>query len=78
VDDELLAIDGIRVRADKLDERLEQYRPGDTLGVLVARRERLRTVTLVARQEPPRQWRLEIAPAPTTAQARQLEAWLRG
>jgi hypothetical protein len=35
-------------------------------------------VTLVARQEPPRQWRLEIAPAPTTAQARQLEAWLRG
>jgi hypothetical protein len=29
VDDEILAIDDYRVRADRLDNRLEQYRPGD-------------------------------------------------
>ena len=41
VDDEILAIDDVRVRADGLTARLEQYRPGDKVAVLVARRDRL-------------------------------------
>ena len=40
VDDEILAIDEVRVRADRLDERLEQYAPGDRVAMLVARRDR--------------------------------------
>ena len=41
VDDEILAIDDYRVRADRLDNRLEQYKPGDKVTLLVARREQL-------------------------------------
>lgn len=41
VDDEILAIDDVRVRNDGLVSRLEQYRPGDRISLLVARRDRL-------------------------------------
>ena len=41
VDDEILAIDDFRVRADGLDRRLEQYAPGRAVTLLVARRDEL-------------------------------------
>jgi predicted metalloprotease with PDZ domain len=41
VDDEILAFDDVRVRADGLNGRLEQYRPGQKVAVLMARRDRL-------------------------------------
>src|SRR5262249_19684397 len=34
VDDEILAIDGFRVRPDQLPQRLENYRPGDRISML--------------------------------------------
>jgi len=43
-DDEILAIDDVRVRADALVTRMDQYRVGDTVRVLVARRDRLVTL----------------------------------
>jgi predicted metalloprotease with PDZ domain len=62
-DDEIVAIDEVRVRSDRLDERLEQYSPGDRVSVLVARRDRLRSLDLVFGVEPLRTWRLEPRPA---------------
>jgi predicted metalloprotease with PDZ domain len=59
VDDEIVAIDEVRVRADRLDERLEQYAPGDRVAVLVARRDRLLSLDVTLGAEPPRTWRLE-------------------
>jgi predicted metalloprotease with PDZ domain len=59
VDDEIVAIDHIRVPSDRLDERLDQYAPGDRVSLLVARRDRLLTLDLVFGAEPPRTWRLE-------------------
>jgi predicted metalloprotease with PDZ domain len=59
VDDEILAIDEVRVRAERLDERLEQYSPGDRVSLLVARRDRLLTLDLTFGEEPARTWRLE-------------------
>src|SRR6185503_11524709 len=35
VDDEIIAIDDYRVRADRLDNRLDKYRPGDKVTLLV-------------------------------------------
>jgi predicted metalloprotease with PDZ domain len=61
VDDEIVAIDEVRVRADKLEERLEQYAPGDRIAILVARRDRLMTLTVTLAAEPPKSWRLEAA-----------------
>ena len=76
VDDEILAIDEFRVRADRLDTRLEQYAPGDRVSLLVARREQLVRLPLTLGAEPPKTWRLEVLPSPTDTQQRALAAWL--
>ena len=52
VDDEILAIDDVRVRADGLAARLEQYRPGDKVQVLVARRDRLTRLDVTLGSDP--------------------------
>jgi predicted metalloprotease with PDZ domain len=78
VDDEILAIDDFRVRADRLDNRLEQYQRGDKVTFLVARREQLVRIPVTFGVEPARGWRLELNPAATDTQRRQLDAWLRG
>jgi predicted metalloprotease with PDZ domain len=62
VDDEVIAIDQVRVRAELLNERLEQYSPGDRVSLLVARRDRLLTLNVLLEAEPSRRWRLEPAP----------------
>src|SRR3954469_9366400 len=77
VDDEILAINDFRVRADRLDERLQQYRAGDRVTLLVARREQLMRLDLVLDREPVRTWRLEVTPAATAQQGQQLERWLK-
>jgi predicted metalloprotease with PDZ domain len=76
VDDEILAIDDYRVRADRLDNRLEQYRPGDKVVLLVARREQLLRLELTFGTEPARAWRLEVNPSATEAQQSSRGRWL--
>jgi predicted metalloprotease with PDZ domain len=76
VDDEVLAIDDFRVRADQLAPRLDQYKPGDRVRILVARRDQLRTLDLTLGSEPPRQWRIEVDPSATDTEQRQRAAWL--
>jgi len=75
-EDEILAIDDVRVRADGLAARLEQYRPGDKIVMLVSRRDRLTKVDVTLGTEPGRAWRLEVNPDATDAQKAQLNAWL--
>jgi predicted metalloprotease with PDZ domain len=75
VDDEIIAIDDFRVRADHLSQRLENYRPGDKVSILIARREVLMRLDLTLGNEPKR-WQLEIRPDATDAQKRNLERWL--
>ena len=76
VDDEILAIDDYRVRADRLDNRLDQYRPGDKVTLLVARREQLLRLPLTFGTEPPRAWRLEVNPAASESQQSSRGRWL--
>jgi predicted metalloprotease with PDZ domain len=76
VDDEILAIAGFRVRADQLSQRLENYSPGDTVSMLVARREKLTLVELTLSGEPAKQWQLEVLPNATAHQTRHLNDWL--
>jgi predicted metalloprotease with PDZ domain len=76
VDDEILAIDEVRVRADGLNTRLEQYRPGDKVTLLVARRDRLIRLDATLGAEPGRAWRLEALPNATDEQKRHLAAWI--
>ena len=76
VDDEILAIDNYRVRADRLDNRLEQYKPGDKVTLLVARREQLLRLEVTFGTEPPRSWRLEVNPSANDAQQSGRGRWL--
>ena len=77
-DDEILAMDEFRVRADRFDNRLEQYKAGDTVSVLVARREQLHRLDVSLGAEPVANWRFEIDPGASESQRRRFEAWLRG
>ena len=79
VDDEIIAIDGVRVRpGDGLAARLAQYRPGDKIAVLVARRDRLMKLDVTLGADPGRPWRLEQAPNATDEQKGRFEALMTG
>ena len=77
VDDEILAIGEFRVRADRWDNRLDQYKAGDRVSLLVARREQLMRLDVTLGTEPARQWRLEVSPEATDSQKTRLGAWLQ-
>ncbi|MCA1586726.1 MAG: PDZ domain-containing protein [Acidobacteria bacterium] len=77
-DDEILAIDDVRVRADGLTARLEQYKPGETVTVLVARRDRLTRIPVTLGTEPGRAWRLEVVPDASEEQKQRLASWTAG
>lgn len=76
VDDEILALGDFRVRADRFDNRLEQYRPGDKVSMLVARREQLMRLDITFGTEPARGWRLEVNPAASEVQQAARGRWL--
>ena len=76
VDDEILAIDDVRVRADGLTVRLDQYKPNDKVALLVARRERLVRFDVTLGAEPGRPYRLELDPEATEAQKYRLISWI--
>jgi predicted metalloprotease with PDZ domain len=78
VDDEIIAIDDVRVRADGLAARLEQYKPGDRIAVTVARRDRLMKIDVTLGTDPGRAWRLEPLPNATAEQAARLAALMGG
>ncbi|HWE50553.1 MAG TPA: PDZ domain-containing protein [Bryobacteraceae bacterium] len=75
VDDEIVAIGDFRVQADKLFERLENYRPGDSVSLLVARRERMLRFDLTVGEEPHR-LQLEPDPEATPIQKQNMQIWL--
>ena len=76
VDDEIVALDDYRVRADRWDSRLDQYRPGDKIRLTVFRREKKMEIDVAFGSEPPRQWRVEVT-ALTDAQKARQAAWLQ-
>jgi predicted metalloprotease with PDZ domain len=78
VDDELIALDDYRVRPEQWAARLEQYRPGEQVSLLVARRERLLRLNATFAEEPPPRWKLEVQPEATPAQRAHIATWLRG
>jgi predicted metalloprotease with PDZ domain len=78
-DDEILAIDDFRVAPDKekLDERLEAYKPGQKVTLVIARREELKRLNVTLGLEPPDRWTLTVRPDRTPEQQAHLSSWLR-
>ena len=76
VGDEILAMNGFRVRADQLATRFDQYKPGDKVALLVARRDQLLTLETEFGAEPARQWRVEVDPTAAGTHT-QRDRWLK-
>jgi predicted metalloprotease with PDZ domain len=76
-DDEILAIEDRRVRADALARRLDSFKPGDRISVLVARRDQLLRLQVVLETSPPYEWELAADPAATETQRMRRSAWLK-
>lgn len=74
--DELLAFDGIRVNAEQFDERLADYRSGDTLMVGIFHQDELRTLPVTLAPPRPNRYRLVPVAQPTAIQAENFEGWL--
>ena len=75
VDDEIVAIGDYRVRPDLWDKRLEQYRPGQAVSMLIARRDQLLRLDVTFGSEPIDTWMLEPRSDATEAQRQRLAAW---
>jgi predicted metalloprotease with PDZ domain len=76
VDDEILAIDGYRIVPEQWDKRLEAYRPGENVSVLIARRGQVRQLDVTFGTEPPKVWQLEVHPDASADQRAHYAAWL--
>jgi predicted metalloprotease with PDZ domain len=76
-DDEILAINERRVTADQLSRRLDEYRPGERVSLLLARRGQLLRLELVLGSQPPTAWDLEVDPAASDTQRTRLTTWLQ-
>ena len=73
--DEVIAVDGYRVTSS-VDSRLSNYKIGDEMELLVARRGRMMTLTLTVGERRSESWRLRLESKPSKAQQKQLDLWL--
>ena len=74
--DELLAIDGFRVNADKLSYRLKDYQPGDVLEVTVFHQDELITRQLTLAHPSPSCYQVVPVKNPTAKQEKNFAGWL--
>ena len=76
-EDEIVGLGDYRVTPEDLKDRLKAYRPGETVEVLVARRDRLLRLPATFAAKPKTRWKLAVDPGATPEQKARLEAWLR-
>ncbi len=74
--DELIGISGYRLN-EPLEERLKYYQVGETIDVLLSRRGKLHTISVVLQQKPPASWNLKTIKEPAPQQVINLNRWLK-
>ncbi|NEO51975.1 MAG: M61 family metallopeptidase [Okeania sp. SIO3B5] len=74
--DELLAIDGFRVSADKLSDRLKDYQPGDLIEVTVFHHDRLLTHKVTLATPSPSNYQVVPLSSTTLKQLKNFAGWL--
>lgn len=74
--DELLAIDGIRVGAGQLSDRLKDYKPNDSIQVTVFHQEELRNYNVTLATPRPNRYQVKPVKNPTDLQQQNLAAYL--
>ena len=74
--DQLLAIDGIKVDAKSLDERLKNYQPEDTIQVTIFHLDELKTLSVTLAQPQSNRYKLMIKDNLSQSQQQNLIGWL--
>lgn len=75
-DDELLAINGMRVNADQLNERLKDYQPGDTIQLSIFHQDELQTLPVTLADPQPNNYKIVAVENPNQTQQQNFQAWL--
>lgn len=76
VDDQIVALDGKRVRGSDLEGRLKEWKPESPVSVTLFRRENLREVRFVPASREPGTLKLRKVKEPTQEQKVQFKSWL--
>jgi predicted metalloprotease with PDZ domain len=74
--DELLAIDGVRVNSESLNERLKDYRVNDTIQVTVFHQDELKTLSVTLSQPQSSRYEVVIQENLSQLQRQNLVGWL--
>ncbi|MBR8827430.1 MAG: M61 family metallopeptidase [Gomphosphaeria aponina SAG 52.96 = DSM 107014] len=75
--DELLAIDGMRVRSEQLNDRLNDYQAGDRIQVTLFHQDELRTLAVKLTAPQPSGYELVSVKNPSEVQRQNLSGWLK-
>jgi len=77
VDDEIVAFNGKRLRGSDLNDRLEEVEVGDTVSLLLFRRDKLREISFEATGRSEAGLELTLVEQPTDLQKAVYESWLK-
>jgi predicted metalloprotease with PDZ domain len=75
-DDEILAINGMRVTAELLNERLKDYRVGDMIQITVFHQDELRTFAVQLASPQPNRYEIVRIENPSDVQKQNFVGWL--
>ncbi len=75
--DELLAIDGFKVSAEKLTDRLKSYQTGQQIELTIFHADRLITLPVILTASQPDRYQLDQIEHPTDLQHQLFKAWMR-
>ncbi|MGK7940370.1 MAG: M61 family metallopeptidase [Crocosphaera sp.] len=75
-EDELLAINGIRVKAEQLNQRLKEYQTGEIISLTLFHQDELRTFSVTLGKPQPTRYEVIPIENPSTLQQQNLTGWL--
>jgi len=75
--DEILALDGLRVRTSDLNDRIAERKSGDKVTLTVFHNDHLKEVRVTLGASPVPAYKLTKIPAPTPLQKSIYESWLK-
>jgi predicted metalloprotease with PDZ domain len=75
--DEVIALNGLRVRTSDLSDRLADYKPGDKVKLTVFRRDRMRDFEITLRLQDVPSYKIAKIEQPTALQKSIFESWLK-
>jgi predicted metalloprotease with PDZ domain len=75
-DDEVIALDGLRLRAADLDKRLKHHNPGDRVTLTLMRRDQLKTIEVTLVGRPAGKWTIQRHKDAAEGEREAYKSWL--